>query len=102
MPPTLLLLCQADQPGQPCENTVCFAAHLDRITDTACPRVHTLQACADHLGDIVQALTEQARKQRVCPARVIVQAIDPTTDPTLPSTGKISASVTFSTLRLTA
>jgi|HubBroStandDraft_2_1064218.scaffolds.fasta_scaffold119762_2 hypothetical protein len=66
--------CQADHR---CNRTPCFEAQL--VADGGMLPIHrNAELCADHLGDMVQALTAWARSLGLTRGQVTVLAIDPT------------------------
>lgn len=79
-----------------------FQAYLDAADGTG--SVHkSAEACSDHLGDMVQALTDWARGQRLSGAELRLFAIDrPGESSTPPSPGgPDTLSLAVSTIRLT-
>lgn len=82
-----------------------FHAYLD-AADGAGPVHKSAVACSDHLGDMVQALTEWARGQRLSGAELRLFAIDrPGGSSTSPGPGGQAGpdplSLAVSTMRLT-
>jgi hypothetical protein len=94
--------CQASgHAGHQCGRVPCFQAQLEA---TAYPR-HVRQsagACADHLGDVVQALTDWARAHHLTTGQVTVLAVDPAVGNRQPagSAALALSSFAFSTIPL--
>lgn len=94
--------CQAD--GACCRPPR-FQAYLD-AADGSGPVHRSAEACSDHLGDMVQALTTWARRRQLSDAQLRVFAIDrPADDGTPPGPGGQGGpdplSLAVSTIRLT-
>ncbi len=82
-----------------------FQAYLDAADGTG-PVHRSAEACSDHLGDMVQALTSWARGRQLSDAQLRVFAIDrPDEGSTPPGTGgqggPDTLSLAVSTIRLT-
>jgi hypothetical protein len=79
-----------------------FQAYLDAADGTG-PVHKSAEACSDHLGDMVQALTDWARGHRLSGAELRLFAIDrPGESSTPPSPGgPDTLSLAVSTIRLT-
>jgi hypothetical protein len=95
--------CQAD--GACCRPPR-FQAHLDAADGTG-PVHKSAEACSDHLGDMVQALTDWARGHRLSRAELRLFAIDRPgeSSTSLPAPGghrgPDTLSLAVSTIRLT-
>jgi hypothetical protein len=75
VPCTCSSACQTDST---CARRPCFQAHLDAVQDARHPRIHRrAEACADHLGTMVVAMTTWAREQDLTDADLTVLAIEP-------------------------
>ena len=102
LPPMQAHVCQADSTcGRPSR----FRARLE-AADGRQPVRKSAEACASHLGEMVQALTNWARSHHLTEGQLTVLAIDPPFDgPCLPAPadpgGPEVAGFAFSTIRLT-
>jgi hypothetical protein len=95
-------VCQADSA---CGHPPRFRARLEAASGSQ-PVRKNAEACADHLGYMVQALTAWARGHHLTEGRLIVLAIDPPSGgPALAGRagheGPEMAGFAFSTIRLT-
>jgi hypothetical protein len=92
-----LATCQAEHG---CSRIPCFRAQLEATAGPASVRRHA-EACADHLGSVVRALTSWARDQNLTSGQVTVLAVDPATrQPASVATEDLTG-FAFSTIPLT-
>jgi hypothetical protein len=71
-----LTACQSNQGGRRCGRVPRFQAQLEAEAQPWQVR-RSADACADHLGDVVQALTDWARDHDLTTGQVTVLAVDP-------------------------
>jgi hypothetical protein len=71
-----LTTCQSNQGGRRCGRVPRFQAQLEAEAQPWQVR-RSADACADHLGDVVQALTDWARDHDLTTGQVTVLAVDP-------------------------
>lgn len=75
LPCTCSSACQADRS---CGRLPRFQAHLDAAQDAQHPRIYRrTEACANHLGAMVVAITTWAREQKLTNAHLTVLTVEP-------------------------